>query len=135
MLLNDKPNTGTTHKISKKKIEIITKRSLKSKGHSDSMIKKILRPSGKYLKHYEKKDICDAMVLRSISKKGYEFVRKNLNVPMPSKGYLEKTFKNFDTSPGIQEDMLDLLRSKFKDNKDFFERQAILVFDEMELKE
>ena len=44
VLLNDKPNTGTTQKISKKKIEIITKRSLKSKGHSDSMIKKILRP-------------------------------------------------------------------------------------------
>ena len=127
-------NFSTVKKMTKKKISDVTKNFLKSKGHSDSMVKKLFNPSGKKRLHYDKKEICDAMVLRSISRKGFEFVRKNMCVPVPSKRFLDRWFKDFKTVPGMQHDMFSLVKSKFSES-DHHDRQAVLVFDEMDLKE
>lgn len=57
-----------------------------------------------------------------------------MTVPVPSKLFLDQWFKDFKTTPGIQHQMLELLKSKFE-NEDPLEREAVIVFDEMDLKE
>lgn len=71
---------------------------LEGKGYSSSLIQKIMNPQ-KRLNNYTKDDICDELVLRSISVKAYNFVRGN--TIYPSVKYLHLFLKTFQFAPGF----------------------------------
>jgi len=57
--------------------EGIVEAYLKEKGHSSSLIKRIMNPQMKSVKDYSKDEVCQGLILRSISPKAFEYIRTN----------------------------------------------------------
>ena len=120
----DQYNVKTTHD-----------KAFQDSGYTCSAFKKI-KLSVKYVRKYTTEQISEAFMLRSISKKAYETVRScNFSVyPLPSIRTLCRRISNFLCPPGIQEDLFSLLKAKFNNSDDYIS-EAVIMFDEMQLKE
>ena len=118
---------------------------LKSKKHVDSILKE--RLSVKFTDaqahliinnnvkgRWQNEDITNGLILKSFSRTSYEFLRNKLKLPFPSLTTLHEWTKNFDTSPGIQYDILNVIKDKVKHNSDIRNRFVVLSFDEMTLR-
>jgi len=104
---------------------------LKELGCSDNLCTKLLNPS-KRLKFFSKNEICEAILLRSLSPKAYEMLRKNSILPLPHRTTLSQKVKHFTCAPGLQREFFHLIKLKMSVADDF-ERQCVLLFDEMEV--
>ena len=118
---------------------------LKSKKHVDSILKE--RLSVKFTNaqahliinnnvkgRWQNEDITNGLILKSFSRTSYEFLRNKLKLPFPSLTTLHEWTKNFDTSPGIQYDILNVIKDKVNLNSDIRKRFVIISFDEMTLR-
>ena len=95
-----------------------------------------MNPSKKKVRRYSKEEICEAIMLRSISRKAYELMRVNSMTlkPLPSRWTLSNRISHFCCAPGIQSELLNLLKLKLSTD-DFWGKQSVLMFDEVQLKE
>lgn len=100
-------------------------------GYSKSLIKKAINPSNSGLR-YSNKEICEALILRTISTKAYELLRKNSILPLPSQTTLSERISHFRCEPGIQNDFFHLLKLQLSTLSDI-DRQSMLLFDEMQI--
>ena len=75
-------------------------------------------------------------MLRSISRKAYELMRANVMTlkPLPTKSTLLRRISHIKCAPGLQHEMFALLKLKLSTDE-FWSKQCVLMFDEMQLKE
>ena len=57
-------------------------------------------------------DIIKGLMLHSLSKKTYQFIRRKNLYPLPSISTLRKWVSKFDCFPGILEDVITILRKQ-----------------------
>jgi len=95
------------------------------------VIPKIVNPGRKVLK-YSKEEICEAILLRALSPKAYEMIRENSILPLPCKSTLTSKIKHFRCAPGIQKEFFGFIKLKLS-TAELWERQCILMFDEMQV--
>ena len=107
---------------------------IKGKGFNSSAISEILNSNEKKRK-YSKKEICDAVMLRSISSRAYKTFRKNeLTLkPLPSVRTIQRNIEIFQCEPGVQEQLFYLLKLKLS-TEDSNCRKSVIMFDEISLK-
>lgn len=93
------------NKLSKKEQTFIVKQNLKEVGHKETEFKHILNP-GIHNKNYTQEDVCNALILRSMSNKSFEFLRRNKILPLPSRTTLSKWVDKLDCKPGFNNNFL-----------------------------
>lgn len=91
-------------------------------------IKKLLHPNKKKVK-WSKEDIASAIALRSVSPKGYRFLR-NKKYPLPGLSTLRKWAAKVKIEEGVLDSIIDLMKVKSETLKDH-ERLCALSFDEI----
>ena len=114
----------------KKERKKIVKKHLKDLGYDSNYISHILNPSRSRRKQYSKEEVSTALVLRSMSSKSYEYIRKNKLFPLPSRQTLERWLCSLVCKPGLNSNFISLLGKKLE-NHNQYERQAALLFDEV----
>ncbi|KAJ8871424.1 hypothetical protein PR048_027741 [Dryococelus australis] len=60
----------------------------------------------------ENDEIAAAVALRSISRKAYLYLRKNVGLPLPGLSTIRKWTRNLKCLPGIQKELLSVLKDK-----------------------
>lgn len=91
-------------------------------------IKKLLNPNKKAIK-WNSDDIATAIALRSVTPKGYRYLRKK-NYPLPALSTLRKKAAEIMIEPGVLEEVLSVMKSKEKDLSSQ-EKICVLAFDEL----
>ena len=109
----------------------IANKVLKSSGCSNNLRRKLLSPTQK-LRHFSKSEICEAILLRALSSKAYEMLRKNSILPLPHRVTLARKVKHFQCSPGIQNEFFNFIKLRLSIVSEW-ERQCIIMFDEMQM--
>ena len=121
-----------TKKLTKKRKKEVIKSHLSELGHNELSIKHILDPST-YHRNHSQDDICNALILKTMSNKSYEYLRRNKIIPLPSVTTLSKWLVNVKCAPGFDNIFFELLKKNFQDASTS-ERQAVLSFDEVDIK-
>ena len=129
----------------KKKIQNLEreKKSLHSKNHQKSVVTSVLR---KYFSPSQTKsiltqkrvcwseeDIVKGLMLRCLSKKTYQFIRKKKLFPVPSISTLRKWVSKLDCSPGVLTDVLVILKKQISADANEKLKLGVFCFDEMDL--
>ena len=118
-----------------KELEIVCK-FLQRKGLSENTIEKIVGSKRKKVHKYSNAEICNAVLIQAMSPKTYETLRVNnmTLMPLPHPSTLCRRISSFVCAPGLQPELFKLLELKLS-TEDERTRQAILVFDEMSVRE
>ena len=119
-LCSKKRQTQIVHQVLKDKLTV---------PKLNCLIKGTKRP-----RRWSQKDIVDGLVLRSFSKRAYQFLRKKNLLPLPGLTTLRNWVRNFRCMPGIQTDILRVLEGKLSGELPDHYNLAVLSFDEMALK-
>lgn len=85
--------------------------------------------SGKPVQHWEDEDICNALSLKSLSRKAYKFVRNKWNIPLPSISTIDRRSSRLNVEPGILLSVLNLLKEEAT-SMTARDRVSVLSFDE-----
>ena len=117
-----------------KEIQIV-RNFLEKRGYNKNVIKS-LTVSPKKVKQYSKEEICNSIIIHSLSPKAYETMRKNKMtvIPLPHPKTLEARIRHFKCKPGLQDEFFKMLKMKFM-SEDEVVSQAVLLFDEMAVRE
>lgn len=91
-------------------------------------INKLLHPTKSHIR-WSPEDIASAIALRSVSPKGYRYLRKK-KMPLPGFSTLRKRAAAVDMSPGVLEAVLSIMKSKSHEVSNI-ERLCVLSFDEV----
>jgi len=82
---------------------------------------------------WSEEDIVGNLMLYSLSRKAYQFIRIKKLFPVPSVSTLRKWVQNFKCSPGLLTDVLVILQKQVtSETKENF-KLAVLCFDEVEI--
>ena len=96
-------------------------------------LEKLKGPAGSKDVVWSDETIQRCLSIRSVvGSKGYEYLR-SLGFPLPSYRTLCRKVENLPFSPGIQHDVLQLLKDKMR-GKSEYEKLCVLLVDEMQLK-
>ncbi|KAF4530613.1 hypothetical protein B566_EDAN018701, partial [Ephemera danica] len=87
--------------------------------------------SGKRVR-WNAEDITPALALHSLSAKAYKYLRNSMNVPLPCVSTLRRWTRKLPCDPGIQHDILNLMKMKSDTMMDH-EKIVVLTFDEMSI--
>ncbi len=120
------------------------KKVLTSKKHSNNIISEELT---KYFSpsqtksiitskrvQWSEEDIVKGLMLRSLSKKSYQHIRKKKIFPVPSISTLRKWVTRFDCSPGILDNVLVMLKKQISCDANEKLKLGVFCFDEMDFK-
>ncbi|GBO19128.1 Transposable element P transposase, partial [Araneus ventricosus] len=77
-------------------------------------------------------DISRHLIIRSISRRAYEYWRNQIGIPLPSASTLKRWCSKFSCRPGMLHDVLLVMQKTFH-SKPEAERLCILSFDEMHI--
>ncbi|GBL89811.1 Transposable element P transposase [Araneus ventricosus] len=77
-------------------------------------------------------DISRHLIIRSISRRAYEYWRNQIGIPLPSASTLKRRCSTFSCRPGMLHDVLLVMQKTFH-SKPEAERVCILSFDEMHI--
>ena len=102
-----------------------------SKSFTDSQAKTLAE--GKKRVRLGIKDISQGLVLRTLSKKSYQYIRLNKIFPLPAISTLRKWIRNFKCQPGIQIPILRIIKEKILAESSASYRATSLSFDEMDM--
>ena len=107
---------------------------LQSKGFNNAFISEVKKMKDKPQRKYTEKQISNALVIHSLSPRTYDILRENQLTyhKLPHRTTLGKRIKHFKCQPGIQTEFLNFVKVKLSGAK-FWERQCLLMFDEMDL--
>lgn len=97
-----------------------------------AQVKRIIAPTKKYF-HYKKKDIVPALVIKSISRRCFDYLRSTKLIEMPVRQTLERWLQNYNCDPGLQKDSIRILEEMCKTLEDE-NRFSVLCFDEIQVK-
>ena len=103
------------------------------KSYSSAQVQRTLHPTKQFVKNYSKKDVINALILKSISGKAFEFVRSKNVMALPSRQTQERFLKNFKCEPGLLTDGISILEKKLQSSDSIHEKFASLCFDEMNI--
>jgi len=105
-----------------------------SKFLQPDQLQKLQRPQASKSVQWSSETIKRALAIRSlVGKNGYEHLRK-MSYPLPAYRTLCQRLENSPFAPGIQSDVLQWLKQKLADYKDY-EKVCVLMVDEMQLKQ
>ena len=109
---------------------------LRKKGFNSTFIQEVKEMKDKPQRKYTGKVISNALIIHSISPKVYEILRKNQLTyhSLPHQSTLYRRVLKFECQPGIQQEFFKFLKVKLSAG-DFWERQCVMMFDEMDLDE
>ena len=109
---------------------------MQRKGLSENWIDKIVGSRRKKVHKYSNTEICNAVLIQAMSPKTYETLRVNnmTLMPLPHPSTLCRRISSFVCAPGLQPELFNLLELKLS-TEDVMTRQAVLVFDEMSVRE
>ena len=79
------------------------------------------------------KDISQGLAIRSISRRAYQYIRKNKIFPLPALSTLRKWIQDFQSEPGVQKPILQLMEEQLKANPIPGCCVASIAFDEMDI--
>lgn len=88
----------------------------------------------KQVQKWSQLEIVEGLILRSFSRRAFQFVRKKKLLPLPGVSTLRSWIKNFSCLPGVQSNLLQILHSKITGSSTENFGDAILSFDEMAIK-
>jgi hypothetical protein len=94
---------------------------------------KILVEGKKRAKNWGDDDIINGLLLRSFSRKAFQFIRHKNLLPLPSLSTLKVWVKKLNCQPGMQFDILKIMKSKIEAETSPLAKLAALSFDEMEV--
>ncbi len=75
----------------------------RSKSFSDAQIKLLMNPEQKWVKGYSKEDVDKALMLKRMSPKAFEYVRKQKLIALPSRRHQQQWLREFKCPPGSRE--------------------------------
>ena len=78
--------------------------------------------------------VCQGLILKSISRKAFEYVKHNKLVNLPSLRTQRRWLSDFKIEPGLNNHFLDIVQKSLA-GKESYQKQTILSFDEVDLKE
>ena len=81
---------------------------------------------------YKKQDIAASAVLRAISPKAFNLIRRKGWMQLPSRTTVVQWLKIFTVADGIQHNLMDIVKAKYPEPES---KEVFLSFDEMSLKE
>ncbi len=87
----------------------------------------------KFVQNYSHGDVATALVMKSISSKCFECVRKKNIVCLPNRQTLEKWLQHYKCLPGVQDEALHILVDLFLNKEKDMESYSILSFDDMDI--
>ena len=117
----------------KKEEQKLVKKHLSTIGHNETAIKHILKPKRHHNKNYAQEDICNALVMKCMSTKMFEFIRKNKMMSLPSRQTMTRWLGNLTIKPGHQTSFISLLEKKHQFSESY-EKEGMMMFDEMDIK-
>ena len=80
-------------------------------------------------------NIVKGLLLCSLSKRAYLFIRRKKMFPLPAISTLRKWVANFECLPGVLNDVLSILKKQmYAETKDNY-KLGVLLFDEMEIRQ
>lgn len=79
------------------------------------------------------KDISQGLMLRTISRKAYEYLRRNKILPLPAVSTLRRWIKNFRCRSGLQTSVLKIIQQRISAEADPTFGVASVSFDEMHI--
>ena len=88
--------------------------------------------TGKRPQKYSKEDISAGAVLRAISPKAFNLIRKKGWMQLPARRTAEEWLKNFSIEEGLQKTLVNVVKAKHPEPA---AREVFLSFDEMAWKE
>ena len=94
---------------------------------------KILAEKKKRIYKWNDEDIVKGLLLRSISTRAYQFIRLQNFLPLPSLSTLKNWVRHFRCEPGVQDDVLKILKNKIESESSPLSKLAAISFDEMEI--
>jgi hypothetical protein len=118
--------------LTKKEKSEIVKNHLVNLGHSETAIKHILNPTIHH-RNFSQEDICNGLILRCMSSKTFEYLRKNKILPLPSQPTMSKWLGQFSCKPGFNNNFIQIVEKKLQ-GEESLQKEAILMFDELDLK-
>ncbi|KFM70956.1 Transposable element P transposase, partial [Stegodyphus mimosarum] len=77
-------------------------------------------------------DISRCIVIRALSSKSYDFWKEKMGIPLPSTSTLKRWCAKFSCSPGIQSDVLAVMKERCE-YLNSVEKICVLSFDEMHI--
>jgi hypothetical protein len=83
---------------------------------------------------WSEEDIVKGLMICSLSKKTYQFIRKKNLFPLPAISTLRKWVSRFECLPGILSDVLTILKKQITAEANGTYKLGVLAFDEVELK-
>ena len=84
--------------------------------------------------HWGVKDIAQGLMIRTISRRAHQYILKNKIFPLPALSTLQKWVERFQCEPGIQDQILKILKEQMTTNDSLAYNVAALAFDEMDIK-
>lgn len=130
----------------KRKNQLLTrsKKVLESKSHARKLVTSELEKyfSPRQTKQiickrrvtWSEEDVVKGLMICSLSKKTYQYIRKKNLFPLPSISTLRKWVSRFECLPGILSDVLTILKKQISAEANGTYKLGVLVFDEVELK-
>ena len=79
------------------------------------------------------KDVINGLMLRSFSRKAFNFIREKSLLPLPADTTLRRWVKNFHCQPGHLHDVHKILQQYLQAEQSPLSKFAVLSFDEMEI--
>ena len=101
---------------------------------SSAQITKLLNPQRKFVKKYSKEDVINALILKSINSRAFNFVRSKNIMVLPSPRTQERFLKDFQCEPGFLVDGITILEKKLQSSESEHEKFSSLCFDEMSIR-
>ena len=107
-----------------------------SKGFNASFINEVKEMEKRNKRKLSQKEISNALIINSVSPKVYEILRKNqlMYHSLPHKSTLGRRIQHFECKPGIQSEFFKFISVKLMASE-YWERQCVMMFDEMDLHE
>ena len=96
------PSIFLTHSVSDRELAIVVN-FFKDKGYGQNTIDKIVHTKKKKVDKYSKEEICNAILIHSMSPKAYETLRVNnlTLMPLPHPSTLNQRIQSFVCAPGL----------------------------------
>ena len=120
-------------KMTVKNKQHLIKTHLLELGHNETAVKHMLTPNLKFRRNYSEEDVCNGLILKCMSTKSYEYLRRNKIIALPSHRTLSRWLEDVVCSPGHHDFYYTLLERNLQQSEPF-EKEGVLMFDEIDIK-
>ena len=129
---------GNTISTLKKQVQISKSRKFKKQLAAEQLRKYFSSSQTKQIMEqkrvcWSEDDIVNGLLLCSLSKRSYSYIRRKKMFPLPAISTLRKWVSKFQCLPGVLDDVLAILKKQmFAETKEHY-KLGVFLFDEMEI--